>query len=286
MEEQPANPPTESAVRKLSLASLICMAVALGLCLKADLLDNLPGPKPWGDTVFFFLELALLGGFICGFLAPLVFIFDTLFRPHLEHGGLLPWLGACALFFVSIILFIDVFFEPSVRSPVARVKGDQRTLTIALETYYLDNNEYPAWTRNAAHNELGGLKDKKGLLRNLPTFTRYEGPALATLTTPISYISSYFSDPFAPVKGASFCYWTPGRDSHPDPARNDNQTSLGGTGYIVWSAGPDHIYDLTLENIARLYDPRQMVPSPGLVDRTYDPSNGTASAGDVYRYKQ
>lgn len=57
------------------------------------------------------------------------------------------------------------------------------------------------------------------------------------------------------------------------------------SGYIIWTCGPDEHYDLTGENIARAYSPALHEPSPGLIQRTYDPSNGALSGGDIYRAK-
>jgi type II secretory pathway pseudopilin PulG len=93
---------------------------------------------------------------------------------------------------------------------------------------------------------------------------------LTCLTTPISYLTQLMDDPFAPAKGTIYSYWI-------DPTRK---------GWILWSAGPDKRYDLTTQNIGELYNPAVAVPSAGLIEKTFDPTNGTVSPGDVYRYKQ
>ncbi len=93
-----------------------------------------------------------------------------------------------------------------------------------------------------------------------------------SLTTPFSYIMSYDVDVFAPIRGATFNYWS--------------TPSYKGDGFIIWSPGPDKDYDLTLENVEIYYDPRYEVPSPGLIERQYDPTNGARSGGDVFRTKQ
>lgn len=163
---------------------------------------------------------------------------------------------------------------------------DQRTLTIALETYYLDHNAYPAWTAASTLNLFSGIKGIPGILKKLPTFAQQDGSALATLTTPIAYINTIFTDPFAPDDKMTFCYWTPDPDAT-QLATHDGVTTHGfGIGYILWSPGPDGVYDLTLDNIAQAYTPQTIVPNAYLLDRTYDPSNGTPSRGDVYRFKQ
>jgi hypothetical protein len=52
-----------------------------------------------------------------------------------------------------------------------------------------------------------------------------------------------------------------------------------GRGWILWSPGPDGRYDI---DAARDYDPRVPI-SPSLLEKTYDPTNGAVSAGDVWR---
>ena len=118
------------------------------------------------------------------------------------------------------------------------------------------------------------------------------GQQLMTLTTPVAYITSYFSDPFTDTKGATTNY--------------SRDTNTFGAGWIAWSFGPDTdeqqqgvgAYtdgggDIGLVQISTVpfvetayYNPAQTVPSVTLINATYDPTNGTSSNGDVYRLKQ
>ena len=178
---------------------------------------------------------------------------------------------------IVIILFaiITPSYSPSTkRSIVARVKGDERTISLSLETYYIDHNNYPAWSLRNDENAFGGIPDKKGKLARIPTFLSPHHAKPITLTTPIAYLSIYYADPFAPIKGATFAYWTPEKDH--------------GIGYILWSPGPDETYGLTIENVAGAYDASTSatIPSEMLIGLTYDPSNGTVSGGDVWRVKE
>lgn len=63
--------------------------------------------------------------------------------------------------------------ENNTRANVARVMSDMRNIATALETYKINNGQFPAW--NPAHH---------------------------VLTTPVGYLMSMPQDPFAP-KGAS-----------------------------------------------------------------------------------
>ena len=59
--------------------------------------------------------------------------------------------------------------------------------------------------------------------------------------------------------------------------RTFNYLSAPG-GWIVWSAGPDRVYDVRW----RLLDFSQPMPSDDLLQATYDPTNGTVSRGDAW----
>ena len=173
-----------------------------------------------------------------------------------------------------LCFLVTLFPHDGGRSKVARVKGDERTISLSLETYYIDHNNYPAWSVRKEENAFGGIPDKKGKLARIPTFLSPQNSMPITLTTPVAYLSVYYADPFAPIKGATFAYWTP--------------DSKHGTGYILWSAGPDNIYELTIDNVAKAYDASTSatIPSEMLIGLTYDPSNGTESGGDVWRVKE
>lgn len=173
----------------------------------------------------------------------------------------------------AVVAFFPGFIEPVHRSPLTRAKSGLRSIGMAIESYAIDHpHTFPAWSVRREEKAFGGVRDRKGQLAGLTTFRLRHGSALETLTTPVAFMNSYEIDPLAPVKGTTFCYWS----------RNAEGSAKGG--YIVWSSGPDRVYDLTVENIARAYDPAAHGTSPYLIERTYDPSNGIASRGDVYMF--
>lgn len=292
----PTPPNSLFSFRALSIMSLICSALSIGIHILfviprgAGLLQ--PGR---GEALLPFELLLLLGALVLGILSVIFGTVDLSLAIRFHKTApkylarfrrdALIWLGAVALFGINFAFFLDEM-KASPRSPVARVRGDQRTLTIGLETYYLDHNAYPAWTAASTRNLFSGIKGKPGILKRLPTFLQQGDSVGATLTTPIAYITSYFTDPFAPDDKMTFCYWTPDPDAAPLATRDGVTTHGFGIGYILWSPGPDGAYDLTLDNIAKAYAPAETVPNSYLIDRTYDPSNGTESRGDVYRVKQ
>lgn len=225
-------------------------------------------------------KLLLEGGGILCFATLVAFVIDCYRqligkKEAMATGcvSLIFWGGLTAALFITVILF-NPFLNETRRSLVARVRGDQRSITIAIETYFLDHNNYPAWSLGRSQNAFGGLHDQKNALVKIPTFTMRNGTNLATLTTPVAYLSSYFTDPHAPNTEATFAYWT-------DATRDTTATR-----YIIWSPGPDGVYDLTIDNIDKAYQPKSIEPSAFLIEHRYDPSNGSLSGGDVWRVKQ
>jgi hypothetical protein len=208
--------------------------------------------------------------------------------PQPARGLSQPVSPLVTTFVILLTLLALASLSPSFHDPtapysnVARVRGDMRTITIALETYFLDHQAYPAWSAAPARNAFGDLARRDATLAALPTFALAHGTPLQTLTTPTAYVTSYFDDPFAPVRGATFCYWHAAGSA----ASSTTSATAAIPGYILWSPGPDNKYDLMLDNIAAANDPASRTPSDLLVGLTYDPSNGVKSGGDVYRYKQ
>jgi len=216
-----------------------------------------------------------------------------------------------AILALVVVVFGFVFVVPIIlsqksrglSSKVSRVRTDQRSLAAAIESYYNDNNCYPAWaiadtgpggawSYNFGITAMGGpdRRNPKSASARMPSFmTNHFTNGMQTLTTPLSYITTYPPDPFAPERGVTFMYWSvyPGQPRPP----MDEGTSIGGVGWILVSAGPDRDYDL--EGEYDVYDPAIAQPSVRLVTGagkhgayTYDPTNGALSSGDVWRVKQ
>jgi len=81
--------------------------------------------------------------------------------------GICGFIFSLPLFFVGLMVLIAVpnFYEAQTRAKVARSKSEIRTLSVGLETYYVDCRSYP--------------------------------PRLSLLTTPIAYVTSIPIEPFA-----------------------------------------------------------------------------------------
>lgn len=81
----------------------------------------------------------------------------------------------------------------------------------------------------------------------------------------MAYITRLPQDQFADAKEATCGYW-----------------SQKDTGWILFSPGPDRRYEINPE---KDYDPSKQSPQPELILKTYDPTNGITSAGDLWRVK-
>lgn len=174
---------------------------------------------------------------------------------------LIELLIVVAIIAIIVAIAIPNMMEAQTRAKVARVRADQRTVATALEMYRMDNNNYPP--------SLSGAIDME----------------LAPLTTPIAYISSFPKDPFLSKRDA-----LDGRRGTYDLIRFV-QTFDGGkpllrvsgavarskrSHYFLVSCGPDRHqqYDYLGSDI------------PGFLFslNSYDPSNGSASEGDIYHF--
>jgi beta-lactamase regulating signal transducer with metallopeptidase domain len=164
-------------------------------------------------------------------------------------------------------------------SKVSRVKTDLRTLATAVESYFIDNNAYPAWSIDPALTfDTQWAKVNPTMKSETPTLMRLQDRSSfpLTLTSPVAYLTKIPEDPFAPDRVFRF-YTAVG-------SRNGKQ------GWIAWSAGPDGKFDLDWKR----YDPElftgtneggEAAALQVFADVTYDPSNGTNSSGDIIRVK-
>ena len=231
---------------------------------------------------------------------------------------LIELLIVIAIIAILAAIAVPNFLEAQTRAKVSRVKADQRSLATGLEAYYVDNNNYPAWvcagdssTCNPQHDWSGGgnMGHANGFAgdgnNQAPGATRIHTFRVRTdlpwddpdnlfnmMTTPISYVTSFFTDPFADTRGACYGYYAQK------------------TGFIVYSFGPDvdenedeeligdidpNVEKETVYNhrvaqptitLITLYGAHPDVGGYGMGAFTYDPTNGTGSEGDVYRTKQ
>ena len=193
---------------------------------------------------------------------------------------------------VAILAAIAVpnFLEAQTRSRVSRAQNDLRTVAMAMESYRVDNNGYPA-----------PRKDVKWLLPTLsgdPTDVRL-------LSTPISYINSFPRDIFrqmAGQPGADYRIYALSyiaRTTYPFYYRSFSEYPR--TAWMTWSLGPDKLTNTGgyFSQAAVIRNEASSLPRIGtdengkIINGTstyaggmrYDPTNGTTSFGDIYRWE-
>ncbi|MFH1737678.1 MAG: prepilin-type N-terminal cleavage/methylation domain-containing protein [bacterium] len=185
---------------------------------------------------------------------------------HMSPGfTLIELLIVVAIIGILAAIAVPNFLNAQIRAKVAHCVADMRTIGNALETYRLDNNNYPPWTQNLVLGEDGAH----------PNEIRYY-----RLTTPIAYLNAIPRDPFVRNDGtpkvvADLQHWGYAYDY----VDNSAHTGWG----HVWrlnSWGPD------LRNSwagARDFGSLQEGCPNGSPLFVYHPSNGLASYGDIVR---
>jgi prepilin-type N-terminal cleavage/methylation domain-containing protein len=208
-----------------------------------------------------------------------------------RHGfTLIELLIVVAIIAILAAIAVPNFLEAQVRSKVSRVRSDHRSLATAIESYYVDNNQYPAglWsgvatapTGTASADSIVGVS---GFSR---TFLLRGTTQLSTLTTPIAYITNIFGDPFANTRALPFRYY---RDSASRAGwilgSFGPNTDQGTGGDLQWatsgaSAHVETVYTASISQPSILL----VTGAPAGGAYTYDPTNGTVSSGDVWRVK-
>ena len=204
---------------------------------------------------------------------------------------LIELLIVVAIIAILAAIAVPNFLEAQVRAKVSRVKTDMRSVSIAIESYMIDTNQYPmSW-----HGTGGTINSTLELpAQDRETFAVRTLPAsndLQTVTTPQAYMTSLPRDPFADTRGCGFGYinaddsgwimWSYGPDTDEKPDNGDIQVAV----LTDAVAGPSNTWGQRMEDCT-IYCPYSSNPLLSLVlIYTYDATNGTTSDGDVWRIK-
>jgi prepilin-type N-terminal cleavage/methylation domain-containing protein len=193
---------------------------------------------------------------------------------------LIELLIVVAIIAILAAIAIPNFLAAQTRSKVSGVMKEQQTINTGLEAYQVDNTAYPM-SSNSIYTGSYGRLDVCRLAR------------LAQLTTPIAYLTRVPMDVFN-IKGNSttlpglenmtgswdraYPYWEPKvfNAYKANPAYDnmftevpDERNKIGR--WALMSFGPDQNYSVTLGTW------------PGKI-LFYDPTNGTVTNGDVWRF--
>jgi len=200
----------------------------------------------------------------------------------LKHRAftLIELLIVVAIIAILAAIAVPNFLEAQTRSKVSRVKADMRTQVTAVESYFVDHNQYPFPTTQA------------GLEAPVPYNEAYfETKCPLMITTPIAYLTSRPYDVFLDFESDHdyavannnriFYHFATKRyaennaddiplDRVPDGFLNYAKT-MGAQStsamYYFLSHGPDNFHNGPDED--------EKLPCP------YDPTNGSVSGGDI-----
>ena len=192
---------------------------------------------------------------------------------------------------ISILAAIAVpnFLEAQTRSKVSRIKSDMRTMATAVESYWADNNRYPPRIKFPSGNTQTGI----GIVESENCVQGCRSADLARMTTPIAYISSIPTDVFengiAPPNRL-IDYFEPILVDHLSrgaPAQWEfGKTVSTKFGWALMSVGPDGLFGA--RTAMGNYPPRLRLSQDDSNTwwDEYDPTNGTISSGNIWRFQR
>lgn len=181
---------------------------------------------------------------------------------------LIELLIVVAIIAILAAIAVPNFLEAQTRAKVSRAKNDLRTLATAVESYFVDHATYPPDGDDTQFFNFDVMV------------------TLRVLTTPIAYTQSLPFDPFNTTKpnDPSLQVLFPGEPPYtyvyntfgnslgiklspvPGPTPPDNDGFPDN--YGLSSPGPNQAFDSATSGFPL----------------TYDPTNGTISAGDIHRF--
>jgi type II secretion system protein G len=193
---------------------------------------------------------------------------------------LIELLIVVAIIAILAAIAVPNFLEAQFRSKVSRVKGDLRSVAIAVEAYRTDNSTYPG---DSYDWQDWGLP---------PSDPRTQWPWVqVALTTPVAYMTSIPIDPFVEVTypGALWSWYLTKTGYY------RRHGTDGGTGFFAtsprektdWclvSPGPDNFWEFDRNERDIPYAIGKTWPSGQGDVIYYDASNGTISMGDIFYY--
>ena len=203
---------------------------------------------------------------------------------------LIELLIVVAIIAILAAIALPNFLEAQVRSKVSRVMSDMRTIGVALESYRLENTQYPG----AYNQNYTGYACSLGWLHVIwaRAGTGDNRPAGFYLTTPIAYLAAIPVDPFtsrylakaslatgswAGVIMESSCFY--GMRYNASFDLQINNRTYNDVGFLLDSVGPDLYLTFGITNFTEGYGDPGVVCA--YVYTLYDPTNGTVSDGEI-----
>lgn len=246
--------------------------------------------------------------------SPLLMInmkFVTMKKCQTKSGfTLIELLIVVAIIAILAAIALPNFLEAQTRSKISRVKPDHRTIATALEAYYVDNNVYPEQGVPNGSTTFPFQTDITKVYGADGPLSAAGNPAIAfRLSTPVAYLSSttaVFTDPFFTGFGVNSTsvvndtrYYNYSGDYYfgriYDAVQDGDVVAFEQKSKFLaeknhWhlrSRGPDNDYERRSGGWADYLEfhgaPGTGSGGTGGIQALYDPTNGTASNGDVVR---
>jgi prepilin-type N-terminal cleavage/methylation domain-containing protein len=187
---------------------------------------------------------------------------------------LIELLIVVAIIAILAAIAVPNFLEAQTRSKVARVQSDMRSLATALEAYRVDWNSVPIWF--SADGSSGTRRDMR------------PGYFWWAITTPTPYLTSAMLDAFVCIGVHSQSVHAAGDSDLLDPFIQVAPGFLGS-----YQSGEDGTHPKTARDLwaTASYGPDSADDTGSFhaypytqYALPYDPTNGTVSWGDVYRF--
>jgi hypothetical protein len=265
--------------RAIAFISIIIGIVAyLIIGITRQNLERIPtyrmGPVGWlvpahtmGNMIIVIFEIIMA-------ITVLVFIIAMVFI--LRRGEIFWTRTKRWIVIVSILgpfILMPNFLEAPTRKKVWQEQYQMRDLAQAIDAYHLEHHEFPPWS---ADPEISAKPGSPGI----PSFIRDRGGEPREKTTvPVIGLGYVIVD-------SMYYYRDPSGNWHQEPPGYMVIKNGSSAGWIIFSAGPNMEYDLTKDSIDHVWQPSDNRPSDGLINLTYDPTNGTTSRGDLWRTSQ
>lgn len=181
---------------------------------------------------------------------------------------LIELLIVVAIIGILAAIAIPNFLNAQTRSKVSRAKADMASIVTCIETYRVDNNEYPP-TEFAQEDRYAHLIEPIEYIKDVPPDPFGSGEP-GTFQNPDTGYLSYYTYDFI-VYYAPEILWGFGPDWWSNMIANTSVKNPAVRQYYLSSAGPDLRVGLDANN------------NPEFMATTYDPTNGTISLGDIHR---
>ncbi len=190
-------------------------------------------------------------------------------RKGINLSCLINLLNLFLVFVIALLIILPNLLPASKPAPAANANREMRLMSVAMESYYIDHNQYPY----PAMGSSWAVVSDGGVSQPAVGYTPH------SLTTPIVHIASLPKDPFNTSRSydpnipSTFCF---------------RYATTPITCWILCSNGPDGDADFDLKEYVDLKngagcDIGKYLSHQGGKWIEYDPTNGMKSNGDLFR---